>query len=134
MANISITNYSAYDGIKPKDTEQAVLTGLGADAFIRGTLLGRITATEKYYVYNVANTPAGTGTIVGVLLNAVTTTDTSDYPIGVMLTGEIDEDILMIDGGTQGENITEAIKDTLRGLGIIVKSPTESGVIDNPQS
>jgi hypothetical protein len=133
MANITITNLEAYDGIKPEDTEQSVITGSGADSFIRGTLLGRITATGKYYPYNSGDSPSGTNVIKAILLNDVVTAAAVDYPAGIMLTGEIDEDKIMIDGGTLGANITAAIKDTLRGLGIIVKSKTEFGSIDNPQ-
>jgi hypothetical protein len=133
MANITVTNYEAYDGIKPEDTEQALFTGSGVDTFIRGTLLGRITSGGKYYAYNTSDSPSGTNAIKGILLNQVVTATSADYPCGVMLTGEIDEDKVMIDGGTQGANITEAIKDILRGLGIIVKSKTEFGAIDNPQ-
>lgn len=134
MANIIITNYENYDGIKPVDTDQNVITGLGADTFIRGTILGVITATGKYYPYNVGDSPAGTNIPKAILLNEVVTTTTVDYPCGVMLTGEIDEAKVMIDGGTQGSGITQAIKDQLRDYGIIVKSKTECGVIDNPQS
>jgi hypothetical protein len=133
MANITITNLEAYDGIKPDDSEQAVITGSTVDTFIRGTLLGRITSGGKYYPYNTGDSPSGTNAIKGILLNEVVTATAADYPCGVMLTGEIDEDKVMIDGGTQGANITEAIKDTLRGLGIIVKTKTEISAIDNPQ-
>ena len=134
MANISITNYNTSNGIRPKDTQQSAITGLGADAFVRGTILGRITATGKYYPYNVGDTPTGSSTPVAILLNDITTTDTSDYPAGIMLTGEIDLDKIIIDGSAAGVGITEAIKDALRTLGIIVKAQTEVGVIDNPQS
>jgi hypothetical protein len=133
MANPTITNYEAYDGIKPEDTEQGVITGSGADSFIRGTILGVITATGKYYPYNTGDSPSGTNIPKAILLNDVTTSASADYPAGIMLTGEIDEDKVMIDGGTQGANITQAIKDLLRTYGIIVKSKTEFGAIDNPQ-
>jgi hypothetical protein len=133
MANPTITNYEAYDGIKPEDTEQKVITGSGADSFIRGTILGVITATGKYYPYNTGDSPSGTNIPKAILLNDVTTSASADYPAGIMLTGEIDEDKVMIDGGTQGANITQAIKDQLRDYGIIVKSKTEFGAIDNPQ-
>jgi len=134
MANISITNYDTSLGIRSEHTEQAVIAGQGTDNFIRGTILGRITSGGKYYPYNTGNSPSGTNVPVAILLNEVDTTVSVDSPCGVMLTGEIDEDKCMIDGGTIGANITEAIKDTLRTYGIIVKSKTEIGVIDNPQA
>jgi hypothetical protein len=132
--NITITNYDTSLGIRPENTEQSVITGSTTDTFIRGTILGRITATGKYYPYNTGNDPAGTNVPVAILLNEVVTTGAADFPAGIMLTGEIDEDKCMIDGGTLGANITEAIKDSLRTMGIIVKSKTECGVIDNPQA
>jgi len=132
--NILITNFDTSLGIRPEDTEPGVITGAGVDTFIRGTILGRITATGKYYPYTAGNDPVGTVTPVAILLNEVVTAAVADYPAGIMLTGEIDEDKCMIDGGTIGANITEAIKDSLRTMGIIVKSKTECGVIDNPQA
>ena len=53
MANLTITNYDPQSWLRRVDaSEQGLLTGLGADVFTAGTLLGRITATGKYYVYN----------------------------------------------------------------------------------
>ena len=115
---------------KAEQTEQYVLTGLGADVFTAGTLLGRITATGKWYVYNVADTPSGTGTIKGILMNAITTTDTSDYPCQVLLRGEVDSSLITIDGSDAGSGITKAIKDTLRGVGIDVVDKTDMNDLD----
>lgn len=133
MANITITNYDTSLGIRPKDTEEHVIAGAATDTFIAGTLMGRITASAKWQVYD-SGAGDGTETVKGILINEVDTTNGVDSPCAIMLTGEIDEDKCMIDGGTIGENITAALKDTLRSYGIIVKSPTEIGVIDNPQS
>lgn len=133
MANITITNYTIDDGIRPDKTEQHVIAGAATDTFIRGTLMGRITASAKWQVYD-SGAGDGTEVVKGILLNEVDTTNGVDSPCGIMLTGEIDEHICMIDGGTQGENITKALKDAMRDYGINVMSKTECGVIDNPQS
>lgn len=131
MANLTITNYDPQSWLRRVDlSEQHVLTGLGADVFTAGTILGRITATGKWYVYNVANTPAGTGTIQGILMNAITTTDTSDYPCQILLKGEVDSALITIDGSDAGTGITVAIKDTLRGVGIDVVDKTELNDLD----
>lgn len=131
MASLTITNYDPQSWLRRVDSsQQSVLTGLGADVFTAGTLLGRITATGKYYVYNVGDTPAGTGTIVGILMNDVTTTDTSDYPIQVLLAGEVDSALITIDGSAVGTGITEAIKDSLRTFGIFVVDKTELNNLD----
>jgi hypothetical protein len=132
--NITIINYDTSLGIRPENTDQSVITGAGVDTFIRGTLMGRITSSGKWFPYNTGDSPSGTNVPKGILLNEVVTAEVADYPAAIMLTGEIDEDKCMIDGGTLGANITEAIKDTLRTYGIIVKSKTECGVIDNPQA
>lgn len=131
MANLTITNYDPQSWLRRVDlSEQGVLTGLGADVFTAGTLLGRITATGKYYVYNVGGTPAGTDTIVGILMNDVTTTDTSDYPIQILLAGEVDDALITIDGSAAGTGITNAIKDALRTFGIHAVNKTELNNLD----
>lgn len=131
MANLTTTNYDPQTFLRKSElTEQDVLTGLGADVFAAGTLLGRITATGKWYVYNVANTPAGTGTIQGILVNAITTTDTSDYPCSVLLRGEVEAALITIDGSAAGTGITDAIRDTLRSIGIDAVVKTEVNDLD----
>ena len=53
MANLTITNYDPQSWLRRNDlSDQYLFTGDGADSFTAGTILGRITSSGKYYVYN----------------------------------------------------------------------------------
>ena len=54
-----------------------------------------------------------------------------DNTVGVMLVGKVREDRLIIDGSAAGVGITDAIKDSLRTMGIIVESAEECAALDN---
>jgi hypothetical protein len=130
MANLTITNYDPQTFLRRVDlTEQNTLTGAGADVFTAGTLLGRITATGKWQVY-ASGASDGTQNIQGILLNAVTTTDTSAYPVQVLLRGEVEKALITIDGSAAGVGITKAIEDTCRSIGIDVVTKTELNDLD----
>lgn len=132
MANPEIVNFSTEDGVRAVDTsEQALLTSAAADTVAKLTILGRVTATGKYAFYNVANTPAGTGTPVAVLLNEVVAAAAGDNAASIMLEGKVRADKLVIDGSAAGVGITPAIKDSLRTYGIIVESAEECSALDN---
>ncbi len=132
MANPEIVNYDSMDGVRAVEaSEQSVLTSAGADTVARLTILGRITADEKYAFYNVANSPAGTNIPVAVSLSEVVADGAGDDPVGVMLAGRVDAAKLIIDGSAAGVDITEAIKDSLRTFGIIVEDYTETAGLDN---
>lgn len=129
--SLAITNYDPQSWLrKAEQTEQYVFTGSGADAFTAGTIVGRITATGKWYAYNVGDSPTGTSTIKGILMNAVTTTEAADYPCQVLLRGEVDSALITIDGSEAGTGITKAIKDTLRSVGIDVVDKKELNDLD----
>jgi hypothetical protein len=132
MANNTATNFDPADGVRSVvKSEQSILTSAGADTVKRLTILGRITSTGKYAFYNAGNSPAGTNVPVAVSLSEVVADGVGDDPVGVMLAGTVEESKLIIDGGNAGENITEAIKDSLRTFGIFVESATETAELDN---
>ena len=131
MANLTITNYDPQSWLRRNDlSDQYLFTGDGADSFTAGTILGRITSSGKYYVYNVGDSPAGTVTPCAILMHDLTTTAAVDYPVHVLLAGEVDSALITIDGSAAGAGITEAIKDSLRTFGIHVVDKTELNDLD----
>ena len=132
MANLTLTNFDPQDGIRSViASEQTVITSAGVDTVLKMTILGRITSTGKLAFYNAGNSPAGTGTPVAVLMSEVVADGAGDDPCGVLLQGEVEESKLIIDGSAAGVGITNAIKDSLRTYGIIVKTRTEMNDLDN---
>jgi len=122
MSNPEITNYFPGSGIKGvKKSEQALLTTTGALTVEPVTILGRITATEKYGVYD-SGASDGTENPRAVLLSKVEASGAGDYTVNVMLVGDVRQENLIIQGNDPGENITETLKDQLRDYGIIIES------------
>jgi len=131
MANPEIVNFDTMDGVRAvTESEQAVLTSAGADTVARLTILGRITASEKYGFY-ASGAIDGSEVPVAVSLSEVVAAGAGDDPVGVMLGGKVDASKLIIDGSAAGVGITDAIKDSLRTFGIIVEDYTETAALDN---
>lgn len=132
MGNNTVTNFYPGDGVRDvKVSEQAILTSAGAVTTKRLTILARITADGKYCPYAANNSPTGAATPVAVSLSEVVADGAGDDPVGVMLQGTVNEANLTIHGGTTGENITAAIKDSLRTYGIIVETIDDCNELDN---
>jgi len=128
----TVTNYQPGDGARKVDHSiQGVLTTVGAVTIYRLTILGRITATEKYCFYDPANNPVGSSNIEGISLSEVVATGAVDKPVSVMREGEVDKAQIRIHGSAVGVGITAAIIDELQKLGIRVVSYTECGAYDN---
>ncbi len=132
MSNLINTSFQEEDGVRAvEESEQGLLTSVGADTVARLTILGRVTATGKYAFYNVGDSPAGTVVPVAVSLSEVVAAGAGDDPVGVLLKGKVRTDRLIIDGSAAGVGITDAIKDSLRTMGIIVEDATETSGLDN---
>ncbi len=129
MANIDITNYTTVSPIRGVEhSEQGIITLAEGVTISPVCVLGRITATEKYAPYN-PDASDGSEKPVAVSLSEVCATNAGDYPVGVMLAGEVDEAYLYV-AGTNPE-VNAALKDALRGFGIYAKKYTETAVLDN---
>lgn len=103
------------------------------DTDVAGTLLGRVTASGKLTPYTAAATHgAGSDVPVGVLGTAIVANGTpDDENIRYIVSGQVREDQLVIDGGVAGAGITEALKDQLRDFGIIPLSAQDLSLPDN---
>ena len=131
MENLVITNYFPGSGIKGvRKSEQALLTVAGALIVEVPTILGVITATGKYGVFDVGESD-GTQFPKAVSMSKVEAAGAGDYVLHVILIGDIREENLIIQGGNPGENITKIIKDQLRDYGIIVESYPDDSILDN---
>jgi len=132
MANMTATTYTPGDGVrKVQHSEQALLTSAGAVTTYRLTLLGRVTSGGKYCPYASNDSPTGANIPVAISLSEVVSDGAGDDVCGILLAGEVEESKIRIHGGTVGANITEAIKDQLRTMGIIVTDSVDCNVLDN---
>lgn len=133
MANITVTNFTPGDGVREvQHSEQGEHTNDtgGALTVKRLTILGRITATGLYKQY-ASGAGDGSEVPVAVSLSEVVHTADGDKPVGIMLSGVVNEGDLIIHGSDPGDGITDAIRDSLRTYGIIAEPRTECNTLDN---
>lgn len=98
-----------------------------------GLLLGRLTG-GTLTPYTTDDTPAGSGTFVGVLGSALQSTLVAAQNIRFIVAGQVDLSRLTIDDTSAATVITDTIKDDMRRQGVIPVTTTELDQIDNPQS
>lgn len=116
--------------------EVETLTNIsGGDlTFEIGTLLGRITASGK--VQPLASAAVdGSEIPVGVLAQTIFVADASDEVITMAVSGEVDRDLVVLDGADTMDTIIDGrpIKDRIAGdtLGIKLITATEITLPDN---
>ena len=118
MANIEITNNKT-NGITVWEPsyQDETFTAAGADTFVAGTVLGRVTASGNLAPYSGAtNLPVGTNVPIAVLRNEIVTTGAGDTPIRAMISGKVRSDDL-VHHGTGA--LTQAELDLLKDQMII---------------
>lgn len=100
---------------------------------VKGTILGRVTASAKLTPFTVAATHGvGSGVPVGVLgTDIISDAVPSDENISYIVAGGVREEELVIDGAAPGAGVTEAIKDQLRDFSIIPLPAQDLSILDN---
>lgn len=119
--NVSVTTGPTRDllisGTQPiADDEVTILAGA---AFVRGTVLGRITASDKY---TLSASAAGNGSEVpsAILLHDIPA-DVADRKASVAFTGQFNPDALTLGAG----HTIASIRFALRQVGIFLKTMTK---------
>jgi hypothetical protein len=87
-----------------------------------GTLLARDTATKKLVPYVKGGTTNGNGIINSVLTAELVASASQDYNVSVMIAGQVDKDLLIIDADGNASNVDAAIVDELAKMGIYAQS------------
>jgi hypothetical protein len=87
-----------------------------------GTLLARNTATLKLVPYVKGGTTNGNGIINSVLSAELVASAAQDYNVSVMIAGQVDKDLLIIDADGNASNVDAAIVDELAKMGIYAQS------------
>lgn len=130
MSNITITNVDRGSvEIQGGRYHDEVLTFTAAHTFKAGTILGRL-ATGKLVAFN----PTGAGGAevpIAVLTYEVTRSAAGDQPIRPLIAGDVNEKRLVIDADGDGRNITRAILDQLRSVGIVALPVEQLAALDN---
>lgn len=119
MPIVETTDINFVNSIALRDEQfrDEVLTFTAADTFARGTILARLTADGKVVPF-ASGGAGGAGVPVGVLTYEVANTAAGDVAIRMLVKGEVNRNRLIIDADGHGNNITPAIMDLLRDLGI----------------
>jgi hypothetical protein len=87
-----------------------------------GTLLARDTSTLKLVPFEKGGTTNGNGIINSVLSAELVATAAQDYGVSVMIAGQVDKDLLIIDADGNASNVDAAIVDELAKMGIYAQS------------
>lgn len=130
MSNITITNVDRGSvELQNGRYHDALLTFAAAHTFKPGTILGRL-ATGKLVPFD----PGGAGGAekpIAVLTYEVSRSAAGDQPIRPLIAGDVNEKRLVIDADGDGSNITPAILDQLRAVGIVALPVEQLGALDN---
>jgi len=106
----------------------------GSTDFAAGdTFTMPVVADGKVVPFNPAGA-AGAQVPTGVLTYPVTRTSGGNEPVRMLTGGDVDKGMLIIDVDGDGDNITNAILDQLRNVGIFAVDRAQLNRIDNPQS
>lgn len=128
MATLEVTN-NAPAGIvvwEPVFDDDTLLAA-GAVTYVRGTVLGRITASGKLTHYASGNAD-GSEVPVAVLLDEVIFAGAGDIPFRPILAGRLKR-VDMVAHGVGA--LTQAEVDQLRDYGIVALSTTQLAELDN---
>ena len=87
-----------------------------------GTLLARDTSTLKLVPFVKGGTTNGNGVINSVLSAELVASASQDYNVSVMIAGQVDKDLLIIDADGNASNVDAAIVDELAKMGIYAQS------------
>ena len=115
----------AFDGlvtdIKPQViiAGGTILKGASEKTYVRGTLFAKSASTGKLVIFGTTAGEGDTLTADCILCDDVTVGTAADVKAPVYIAGCFDPDKLVI---AEGATITEAVKDTLRTKGIILKA------------
>lgn len=103
----------------------------GATDFAAGDIFNLpVVSNGKITVFN----PAGAGgaqKIKGVLTNEISRATAGNEPFRMMVSGKVRKNRLIIDVDGDGDNITDAILDQLRGIGITPVDVPKQSKLDN---
>lgn len=87
-----------------------------------GTLLARNTGTLKLVPFEKGGSTNGNGIINSVLSAELVASAAQDYNVPVMIAGQVDKDLLIIDADGNASNVDAAIVDELAKMGIYAQS------------
>ena len=87
-----------------------------------GTLLARNTSTLKLIPFVKGGTSNGNGIINSVLTAELVATAAQDYGVSVMIAGQVDKDLLIINADGNASNVDAAIVDELAKMSIYAQS------------
>jgi hypothetical protein len=109
---------------------QFTITDGGTDFSLGATATLTVAASGKLVVYAPGGA-GGTQNPIGILTYTASRASAGDLAVRVLVTGVVDQDRLIIDADGNANNITAAIRDRLRRIGIIPQKVQELSTLDN---
>lgn len=111
--------------------EDHVLTHGGAGTIAEGTILARNTTTQKWIPFVIGGVTDGDGIPGGVLTVDSVAVGAGDEVVRVLVHGKVNQTRLIEDGDGNGDNLTDAHFDVLRGHGITPVPVQQLSILDN---
>ena len=106
------------------------VTDAGTDFIVGDSFTLTVAADGKLVPYAIAGA-GGAQNPLAVLLNELTSTGAGDLPDRPIIAGRVRRGDLVIDADGDASNLTDAIVDQLRDVGIIALSTTQLAELDN---
>lgn len=132
MANIEITNNEMFGVVLNEPVyKDELVTFAGADIYAPGTILARDSASGNMVLFVKGGVTNENGIPKAVLTTELEATGAGDLPARVMVTGEVRTQKLVIDADGDATNVDAVVLDQLRDYGIIGRSTTQLGELDN---
>lgn len=120
MPTMTTTTLEPYGNIELHGGEfrDELLVFAGAGTVAKGTILGRVTANGRLAPF-ATGASDGTEVPVAVLTYPVTATGAGNIAVRALVAGTVNKNRLIIHADGNGTNITNAILDKLRDMGIV---------------
>ena len=131
MPDPTITNVDTGSVVlRDIENQDDTVTFAGADTFVEGTILARLTATGKLVAF-VKGGAGGNEIPKAILTYDLTATGAGDLPARVATKGSFRKERLVIDADGDDSNIDDVVKDQLRDYGLVPVDVSELNILDN---
>jgi hypothetical protein len=119
MPNMTVTDITVRSvELKNPVFDDELITFAGADDLAPGTILARDSVSKKLRLFVKGGSTNGNGIVCCVLPYRVVATGAGDIKSRVLIGGEVNKNLLVIDADGNDSNIDGDVKDALRARGI----------------
>jgi len=132
MPDPIITNLDTGNVIyKDPSYEEGLITFTGAGTLAEGTILARDSVSGNFVPYVIGGSSNGNGVPKAILTYPVTAAGAGNVTARPAVKGHFIKSRSVVDADGDDSNITSAIRDELRGYGILLVDVSELNILDN---